>query len=364
MRPGPIASPVSVAEKLGATRYGCIVVTSEVVVEGIPLSQLAAASGPFLTCYLQIGGQTRARLESALSELSDISNALAAAARTLCPDSVNEGAVCLVANPTGPGAVFQMADPITMDVFRVGTVPSLGSLVESTLLLPSHAIITVSETDYSLASFGSIGVPSSDLTTVSNYESSAELLSALGFREAEMMIVVARGDAADDRIESLIQELAASHPDALVTRGPRVGAGVLVESIADEVVVDAASLRAEMITMELGRFRAARAEGAVVEGFDVLDAINKNQVSSILVHDDPDDHRTIGADRIVDLVTSAALIRKLQITMIPDVPTERGPRGGIGAILAGDATVAAVAEPEEAVGDQSVNPEARRKSIA
>lgn len=326
---------------------------NEVVVEGIPLSQLVAAAGPFLTCYLQSGGQPRDRLESAISELTHIPDVLATVARTLCPDRVNEGAVCLVANASGPGAAFQMADPVTMDVFRAGTVPSLGSLVESTLLLPSHAIITVSETGYSLASFGSVGIASSDLTTASNYESAGELLSALGFREAEMMVVVARGDVADDRIEGLIHELAATHPDALVTEGPRVGDGVLVESIADGVVVDAASLRAELITMELGRFRAARAEGAAVEEFDVLDAIKENRVSSILVHDDPEDHRAIGEDRIVDLVTSAALIRKLQITMIPDVPTERGPRGGIGAILSGEANVTAAAKPEKAVGGAS-----------
>lgn len=109
--------------------------------------------------------------------------------------------------------------------------------------------------------------------------------------------------------------------------------GLLLQSIQTP------SPRDEAITEELGRFAAAREQGMAAEESDVIQAVRSGLATSVLVHDDPADNRLLGQDRMVDLVTSSALLHGLPLTIIPSVASDRGPLGGVGAILRPDALV-------------------------
>jgi hypothetical protein len=68
-----------------------------------------------------------------------------------------------------------------------------------------------------------------------------------------------------------------------------------------------------------------------------------------LVHDDLGADGRADGPRNVDRAIVAAIRSDVPITMIPDVPDDRGPKEGLGVIVKGDGTAvpASAADPED-----------------
>ena len=224
-----------------------------------------------------------------------------------------------------------------------GSIPSLGPLLESIQLVPSHAVVSVAGGHLRLATFGtstSAGPDSSNSATVSSIEHLTDQLRFL--RPAKIAVV---GPEAE--VDSILPVIASALPsrwvDAHYVENVNVdgdaGSSSVTDAVADEILRSAASLGAENITHELGRFRVASTMGLTAEGDEAVHALRAGAASSVLVHDDVDDERTIDSDRLADLVVAEAVRRGVPLTMIPNVAPGRGPVGGLGAILNGEVTV-------------------------
>jgi hypothetical protein len=294
----------------------------------VDLSEIAAAPGPFATLFLSRGDAALSRARLAIDGIPVPAPHSGALIDTV-PSSLATSQVT-IADGDGNVNVIGIDDPFTADVARFGQAPSLGPILEVRQMVAPHTVVTIEDDVYAVTDFGSES-RASDQHLV--FEARDLLAEHLRSSRSRMMALIGTEDAIESEIDQLRNGLAAVR---FVTYPTNDIDGDLA-SLADQVVRDAASLAAELRTHELAHFRQARIAGQAVEGAAVLTALEDGTAQRVLVHD------AIEVDfgssnRIADLVIATAIRTGVPVTMIPDVPADRGPREGIGAILEGDGT--------------------------
>ncbi len=309
------------------------------VVQGIDTKTLVSREGPFLTAYLNASdgseAQSLARRLRDLAQQADASDvALLANALELIPAENGEGSLCIVTTPEF-GEVFTIPEPLTSDIVRVGNVPSLGSLVESAQMLPSHAVLTIDGDEIGMTTFDSRQDQSGESSNSERFGSLNHAIEALRFvNPAKLVLAGSKRDRG-----RLASAVLAVLPETWIDEHDPVEDQASFDALADDVVRSAAALRAEWTALELGRFRAAASANATVEDDQVVRSLRSGDVTSCLVHDDPDDVRLFEGDRMIDVVVALCLRDEVPLTMIPNVGPGRGPANGIGAITSGHSQV-------------------------
>lgn len=304
-----------------------------VIISGIDLADVVRRPGPFATAYVNLDATTGERLgEELAGEVSaDLARRMVDALLGFeTARSTDAVAACVVG--TGDEVwVFPLTDPLHRDAIRFGGVPSLGTLVEASQMMPPHAVVTQEGGIYGLTTFGSSFVRPEEFASAQSFDEFSSLLEVLAFVRADQIMVAGRSVEA----RALVDELADAFPMANVEWiDLPLDAD---EALAEQIVRNAASLGSERISYELGVFRAARASGMTVEDDAVLPAIEDGLVGTVLLHDDPDDDRHRGNERLVDLVSARTIVTATRLVMIPAVGDENGPAGGIGGVLEGTA---------------------------
>lgn len=299
------------------------------MIAGIDLRALINGPGPLTTLYLNGGPAAR---ERARAELDRAGSPATQRFADVLSEEVPTSRV-LAAPAEGPVAQFAIVEPLRFDVARVGNVSSFGTLLEYHQFSAPHAVVTVEDDVFGLTSFGSVAVPDDHRGPVAINETVAATVEQLRFIEPKLLALVGSADELDEVTPVFRDAL----PHCWIQHYPTSDIDSDLESISDQIVRDARSRAAESLTHELAQFRTARDLGLAIEGPDVLACIAEGRASAALVHDDPTDDRLSGEDRLIDAVVHSAIARGVRLTMIPAIPAEQGPEGGLGATLRGDA---------------------------
>ncbi len=299
------------------------------------LRQLATRPGPFATLFLAPGSAARSRARLAIDRAP-----IPAPHAGILVDAVQDESAqsrAVVVDGTSRPWRFVVDEPFVVDLARFGDVPTVGPLLEAHQLTVSHVVVTVENDAYGLTTFGAIEHEENEQTygdgrSDSIFEAFDHLVEALEARSPELIALVGTASTIADTAHQLGRRL----PPVAVNVYPTDDIDGDLLHIADQVVRDAASLAAERRTQEIGQFREARSAGQAVEGPATLAAVEAGAVRRVLVHDDLADQTASAGDttRFVDRLIREALLRDIPITMIPRVADGRGPRGGIGGILA------------------------------
>jgi len=317
------------------------------------LTELASADGPFATLLLGPGANVTGRAQMAIDHAT-IPAPYAGRIMSALTDDETRSQVIIV-DGAAQSTAFVLDDPLAFDVARFGVVPSLGVLMEMQSMTAHHVAITIEDDVYAITSFGSpvtpIASPASTTPDVPPIFESIDLLAErLSELAPEMLAVIGAESEVDIVVDELRNRLDLQ-PTYVVYPTDDIDADLM--EIADEVVRDAATAASERLTHDLAHFRQARLAGQAVEGAAVLNALRSGAVRQLLVHDDITAEResveSIDGTRAVDQVIAEGLILGVDITMIPSTPAERGPEGGMGAILTDVAEVEVSAPPLQAV---------------
>ena len=335
----------------------------DVFVQGVSLRRLVSGSGPFVTAFLV-----------AASNPVDVPDGIAAQVSAV-PDAVRDRffggvaeasarsdveAVAVVAGSDVMGS-FGFREPIRRWVCRVGSYPSLGPVLEEHQLVASHAMVTVENGEYGVTTFGSVAVPDAEGRSIGVTGSLDLLVEELRFAPPRLLAVA----GAEGELGEIEERLVEAFPESRLTVYPVADLDRSLDALADRLVRDAATLAAEAVAHELGVFRAAAAEALVVEGPEVMEALLAGELSAVLAHDDVDDDRRHGEDRLVDAVVATALADRVPVTMIPGVDEDRGPKGGLGGIVrATPVEVSTGADPALARGRARTEPGDGRSVVA
>lgn len=296
------------------------------IIDNIDLSEFAALDGPFTTVYVSGGDQCRERARLAIDR-----SAPAVPAIEDLLDVIDEtSADTQVVARAGSGTLirFKTTEPLHRDLARHGPYTSFGSLLDAHQMTTPHAVVTVEDDVFAITTFGHASVSNSDLAPTIT-ESITHAVESLRFGQPSMIAIAGRAE----ELESAATALRDAFPLAAVLDYPTDDLDGDLPALSDAIVRDATSRQSERVTHELGSFRVARSEGLTVEGVDVVRALEAGAVRDVLVHDDPDDDRSINGGRLIDAVVHGAIASSARITIIPSVPPESGPNGGIGAVL-------------------------------
>ncbi len=321
--------------------------TEEVFVQGVSLERLANWPGPFATLYLPVDPQQPPGHPAGIDDavLDGVPAALQARLRSIVGRHAAPADVVAVAYvvTADEETAFDFVDPIVKPICRHGRYPALGPVVEQHQLVSSHAVITVDDDRYGVTSFGSVAVPDAIGRSWGVHSSLETIVEELRFATPRLLVIA----STDRDTDAVVEHLQVAFPLARTVCYQSEDLDEDLDSLADRVVRDAATLAAEEVAHELGAFRAATAEGLAVEGPDVIDALDRSDVVAVLVHDDIDDDRRRDGDRLVDITLAKALARGIRVTMIPGVDERRGPEGGLGAIIGGARVGATAAVDDE-----------------
>ncbi len=293
---------------------------------GLDLTALATGStGTVTTLYLNGGGQSTERAHRAL-DLAGSPNLN----RML--DAIGDDAPTsrvFFAPAEGDVRSLTIEEPLRFDVARTGSVYSFGTLLESDQSSAPHAVVTIEDDMFGLTSFGS--VTGSDDGPVSVCESVLTAIEQLRKLDPTALALVGSQDSLDRYAPSFAQAL----PMAWTQHYPTDDIDENLTEVSDAIVVDARTRAAELLTHELAQFRTARETGHAVEGLGVVELLDGDVITSLLVRDDPDDQRMIGDDRLVDVAVHRAVAKGTRVIMIPHLDDEQGPSGGLGGHLRG-----------------------------
>lgn len=248
----------------------------------------------------------------------------------------DDGTVHCEDGPDGPG----------VDRAFLGPLPRLGPVLEWRQSTLDHAVITVAPGLVELVRF-----PSDDEESLTSLgRSPDEALDRL--REQPVLdldLVVVAGDLREtDHLRRALVDVLPATTDIRPAED-----GV---PLADSVVRLVADTAARRTIGALNEFRFQKTHDAAVDGADdVVDALAAGRGDLLLVHDDPDDDRTVwfgpgssdismavGATtptegRLVDAAIRVALRQDMAIRVIPSTG-ERGPRGDIAVVSRDPAT--------------------------
>lgn len=308
--------------------------TGHRAIGGVVLSSIVEAPGPFATLFLTAGESVEQRARVAIDRIP-----VPAPHAGLLIDAVDPGATgsqIIVVDGNGDVATFLVDDPFSADVACFGDVPSLGPLLEVDQVTASHVAVTVENDVFAVTSFGTVAMGSATDTV---FEAIDQLVARLRSLAPAMIALIGTASAIDSTATYLRKRLGAVR----LTSYPTSDIDGDLASLADQIVRDAASLAAELQTHELAHFREARQAGQTAEGVDVLTALDNGSAQRLLVHDAVET-MSASSTRMVDRVIVEGVRQQIPVTMIPDIPEDRGPRGGIGAILEGDGALVDQAE--------------------
>ncbi|MDZ7732612.1 MAG: hypothetical protein U5R31_05375 [Acidimicrobiia bacterium] len=205
-----------------------------------------------------------------------------------------------------------MPEPPRSDVGIVADLPYLVPVLEWLQSVRPHAVLTLDHTS-ELVSFGAtpdVGtdVPPEHHLVDTEHESDladrvrealpegCELLAVLGPTERTATVGSLLRAALEVRGRSSTPPIRDGDPHVFESYAPDT------DVLADEVVRQVATLTAEHTVEVLGRFREAAARGHAVETApDVFAALREGAVTTLLVHDDPEDRQRL------DVVDGAAV---------------------------------------------------------
>ncbi len=317
-------------------------------VGGVRLASLAERSGPFGSLFVGPGSRLRERAQIAIDSVP----VPAPYAGQLLASIEGEHARSQVVFADGADVWrFLLEDPLSADIARFGDLPSLGPIIEASQVTTPHVVVTIEDDVFGVTNFGTVeSVPSPEVAEGQTQD--PRILEALDhvvdlLHELQPRLVALMGT--HEEIVKAQQYLQRELPFMRFNAYPSDDIDHDLLATADDIVRDAASLAAERRTHELAHFRQARSAAQTQEGVAAIGAIEEGSAQRLLVHDDliadQHDHAVRTADRAI----VAALRAGVPITMIPNVPVDRGPKDGIGVIIQGEgaAIQASTAEPED-----------------
>jgi len=323
-------------------------------VAGVRLDEVVEGGGPFGSLFVGPGSDLKTRAQLALDAVP-----VPAPHAGKLLESVENSQVrsqVVISN----GALtwrFLLEDPLAVDLARFGDIPSIGPIIEASQVTTPHAVVTVENDVYGVTSFGSVDsipVPSQgnpvQLDEPAILEALDHLIDQLRSSDVQLVALMGTEKAIADVQSRVQKELPLVRCNAYPTDD--IDRDLL--TIADEVVRDAATLAAERRTHELAHFRQSRSAAQTQEGIPAIGAIEAGSAQRLLVHDDISVEEAAGVTRFADRAIVAAIRAQVPITMIPNVPEERGPRHGLGVILHGHGTAApaSASDPQRVDGVQ------------
>ena len=319
-------------------------------VAGVRLAAIVESAGPFGSLFVGPGVGLRARAQVAIDGVP-VPAPHAGKLLSAIEDSQARSQVAI----SDGNAVwrFLLEDPLAIDLARFGEIPSLGPIIEASQVTTPHVVVTIEDDVYGLTSFGTVDstpAPVSDelapLPDPPIFEALDHLVDALRSSHVRLVAMIGSGAA----IEDVRNHLQLKLPLMLCNGYPTNDIDRDLLSIADDVVKDAASLAAERRTHELAHFRQARTAAQTREGAGAIAALEAGSAQRLLVHDDLGTDREADGSRPIDRAIVAAIRSNVPITMIPNVPDDRGPSEGLGVIVKGEGTAvpATASDPEGA----------------
>jgi len=323
-------------------------------IAGVHLADVIDGGGPFGSLFVGPGTDLKSRAQFALDAVP-----VPAPHGGKLLESVENSQVrsqVVISNGTFTWR-FLLEDPLAVDLARFGDIPSVGPVIEASQVTTPHAVVTVENDVYGVTSFGTVDstpVPSQgspvQLDEPAILEALDHLIEALRSSDVRLVALIGTEKAITDVQSRVQKELPLVRCNAYPTDD--IDRDLL--TIADEVVRDAATLAAERRTHELAHFRQARSAAQTQEGVPAVGAIEAGSAQRLLVHDDISVEEAAGVTRLADRAIVAAIRAHVPITMIPNVPEDRGPREGLGVIMNGHGTAApaSAADPERADGVQ------------
>lgn len=357
------------------------------------LAALLHAEGPFLTVYLATPGalaQAQDTIDLRWKNLrkqaaaSGAPEAVLAAADPLVDGAHLEGATLAVVATEQGGVLYQAhePDPPGRDIARWSMLPYVAPLIEWRQSMPAHVVVLTDRIGADIHVFFreqpgvhlEVEGETAHITrshpggwsqkrfqqTAENLweENAADVAARLAevVAEVDPRLVVAAGDVR--ALQFMEEHLPGRVLDRLtvIDGGRAVDGGV--DAVAEDVVKLVASAVAEDTVALLESFREERGQhDRAADGVAAtVAALNRAQVETLLVHDDPDDERTIwfGSEavpvglepadlddlgvafpekgRLVDGLIRAALGTGAAVRIIPTTGAN-GPADGVGAIL-------------------------------
>ena len=106
-----------------------------------------------------------------------------------------------------------------------------------------------------------------------------------------------------------------------------------LSALADELVRLADDQRARRVTAALAAWRESERLGMTATEGGAIRSILRGDATLLIVHDDPEDRRSLSGARLVDDAVHQAMLAEVPTVVVPDVADGRGPLGGIGVIL-------------------------------
>lgn len=253
-------------------------------------------AGPYTSVYLATrpmmrhAGDDLARRWAALKiDLESVGSppaALAAIeARLLQPMPEDTAAIAVIAAADGASIIDHALEPPRRDFGTVETLPYLAPLFEWEQRRIPHVTVSAVPGGADVVTF--TGDLAADLTTISG---PSDVIAAEVSRQAAgvgaRVIVVGGHDGADDLTKAI---RLAAEPTIRVEHE----AGT-VDEFAEATVRHVADAGARDTVGWLRELRFERAHDDLIDGTaDVVDAIGNGEVGTLLIHDDPDDHRRV-----------------------------------------------------------------------
>lgn len=325
--------------------------------------------GPYLTAYLNVIETSpadawfglRPEVESRNVD-APLIEAVDAGVRLPTEDDI--GGWGIVVASDGSTEVFTSPDAPRRSIVNMSPVPYLAPALEWDQRDVGHVVVVANVDAIEVIPF--VSGERSDVRTIwTDAESAIRSIDEL-VAENDVRLVVCAGDDATAR--TIARSLRGQLPPSLVIRVlPDDETGSL-DDFADAVVRHASTVQAVDTVETLQQFRFERSHGSVAEGVtDVINALREAPVRTLLVHDDPDDQRSIAmspdqpvwsigepriageeafAVRLVDAAIAAALVAGADVHIIPTTG-ENGPADDVGVIVDDDDPA-----PSKAAGDE------------
>lgn len=317
-------------------------------IDGVRLADIIDSAGPFGSLFVGPGSNVRTKAQVAIDSVP----VPAPHAGLLLAATEDSQAGSQVAISDGTNVWrFLLEDPLAADLARFGDIPSLGPIIEASQVTTPHVVVTIEKDVYGVTTFGTVSAAPAparespdQLADPIILEARDHLVDALQASHVQLVALI----GSDAEIADLQRHLQERLPLVRCNAYPTDDIDRDLLSIADEVLRDAASLAAERRTHELAHFRQARIAAQTQEGAAALGAIEAGGAQRLLVHDDFAVEEDAGVTRAADRAIAAAIRTNVPITMIPNVPEGRGPKGGLGVIMRGHgaAVSASTLQPE------------------
>lgn len=255
----------------------------------------------------------------------------------------------VVVSADGAAEVFTSPDPPRRTIVRYSALPYVAPMLEWDQRDVPHIVIVATDVGYELIAFGPGELTRSGVE--SDIDTAEKRLRTL-VEQIEARLIVVGGDELRAR-EAARHFRAHLPPSALVTILPDDDR-LSLDRFADAIVRRVSTLQATDTVDALKDFRFERAHGATEEGMaDAIRALRTGHVRALLVHDDPDDRRTVAmarpgdlssigetgaadagtsAVRLVDALIALAFERGADVRIIPSTGPH-GPADDIGVIV-------------------------------